>query len=96
MTNEAFSTQTCSCCKARTGPKGRAELNIRNWICEECSTEHDRDINAAKNILARGLVELAEEFSSAAEAKACETALNKTEKSVEAGHGLPVVGIPAL
>jgi IS605 OrfB family transposase len=96
VTNEAFSTQTCSCCKARTGPKGRAELNIRNWICEECSTEHDRDINAAKNILARGLVELAEEFSSAAQAKACETALNKTEKSVEAGHGLPVVGIPAL
>jgi putative transposase len=96
VTNEAHSTRTCSCCKAQTGPKGRVELNIRNWICEECSTEHDRDINAAKNILARGLVELAEEFSSAAQARACEAALNKTEKSVEAGHGLPVVGIPAL
>jgi hypothetical protein len=42
------------------------------------------------------LVELAEEFSSAAQARACEAALNKTEKSVEAGHGLPVVGILAL
>jgi putative transposase len=95
VTNDAFSTQTCSCCKARTGPKGRSGLNIRNWICEECSTEHDRDTNAAKNILARGLAELADEFSSAAEARACKAAL-KAEQSAEAGHGLPVVGILVL
>lgn len=54
--DEAFSTQSCSCCGsiAVSSPKGRAGLGIREWTCSECGAEHDRDINAAKNILAAG------------------------------------------
>ena len=57
--NEAYSTQTCSCCASRTGPKGVAGLGIREWQCEVCGTTHDRDINAAKNILVTGLLNVA-------------------------------------
>ncbi|WP_081642751.1 zinc ribbon domain-containing protein, partial [Aquaspirillum serpens] len=60
--NEAFSTQTCSCCGEipNSSPKGRASLRIREWICSNCGAVHDRDTNAAKNILAAGLRRLAE------------------------------------
>ena len=59
--NEAYSTQTCSCCGSRQdSPKGRAGLRIREWTCSECGTTHDRDVNAAMNILALGHERLAE------------------------------------
>jgi hypothetical protein len=57
--NEAYSTQTCSCCQSRTGPKGVAGLGIREWAGEECGAYHHRDINAAINILAVGRGRLA-------------------------------------
>ena len=57
--NESYTTQTCSCCGSRqNSPKGRTGLGIREWFCE-CGVTHDRDINAAKNILALGLERLA-------------------------------------
>ena len=51
--NEAFSTQTCSDCGSMpdSRPKGIAGLGIRSWICSVCGGVHDRDVNAAKNIL---------------------------------------------
>lgn len=54
--NEKYTTQTCSCCLEIPGdsPKGRAGLGIRAWSCALCGALHDRDVNAAKNILRLG------------------------------------------
>jgi transposase len=52
-----FTTQTCS----TTGmlpperPRGIAGLGLREWRCSACGEIHDRDVNAARNILALGL-----------------------------------------
>ena len=54
--SEKWSTQTCSECEtiSTASPKGRAGLNVREWICPNCGTSHNRDINAARNILRSG------------------------------------------
>ncbi len=57
--DETFSTQDCSVCAARSGPKGPKDLGIREWACPHCGTTHDRDRNAAMNILRRGRATLA-------------------------------------
>jgi putative transposase len=44
-------SQVCSTCGVKDGPK---PLAIRVWQCTRCGAVHDRDINAAKNILAAG------------------------------------------
>ena len=46
------SSKTCSACGHRLMD---LSLSTRNWRCPSCGTRHDRDINAAKNILAAGL-----------------------------------------
>ena len=56
--NESYSTQTCSQCASIEGPKGLSGLGIRQWACG-CGAVHDRDVNAARNIAARGHARLA-------------------------------------
>lgn len=55
--DESFTTQTCSSCGKLPPerPKGIAGLGIREWKCSFCGAIHDRDVNAAKNILVLGL-----------------------------------------
>lgn len=52
--NERYSTQSCSVCGARGGPSGPKGLRVRAWVCDSCGTLHDRDTNAALNILRSG------------------------------------------
>lgn len=60
--SEAMSTQTCSSCGCLppSRPKGIAGLGIREWQCSGCGLIHDRDVNAARNILRVGLDTLVE------------------------------------
>lgn len=51
VVNEAWTTQACSDCGSIGGPKGIAGLGMREWRCEDCGASHDRDVNAARNIL---------------------------------------------
>jgi putative transposase len=44
-------SQVCSACGVKDGPK---PLGVRQWTCPACGTVHDRDVNAARNILALG------------------------------------------
>lgn len=50
-----YTSQECSNCHHNSGKK---TLDIREWTCSNCGVHHDRDINAAKNILTKGLESL--------------------------------------
>ncbi len=54
--DERFTTQMCSCCGVipDSSPKGMGALGMRDWKCSNCGASHDRDVNAAQNILNLG------------------------------------------
>jgi putative transposase len=75
------SSKTCSDCKHVLDS---LPLDIREWVCPECGVVHDRDTNAARNILAEGL-----------SVKACGGSVRPVRAKarratpVEAGNSLP-------
>lgn len=56
IVSERWTSQMCSSCGVipDSSPKGMGALGIRQWECSGCGAIHDRDINAAINILAVG------------------------------------------
>ncbi len=49
------SSKTCSSCNHKLD---ELALNVRKWTCPKCGVDHDRDINAAQNIVAAGMLQL--------------------------------------
>jgi putative transposase len=48
---ERYTSRACSSCGSLTGPRGVNGLRVRRWTCVDCGESHDRDVNAARNIL---------------------------------------------
>lgn len=55
VVNERNTSRVCSSCGCASGPSGLRQLVVRQWVCSECGASHDRDVNAARNILTAGL-----------------------------------------
>ncbi len=51
VVSERNTSVTCSACGSPTGPRGVNGLIVRSWVCCDCGEWHDRDVNAARNIL---------------------------------------------
>lgn len=56
VVDEHYTSITCSLCGSLSGPRGVNGLTVRRWICADCGESHDRDVNAALNILRRAEV----------------------------------------
>jgi IS605 OrfB family transposase len=52
VVSERYTSAACSSCGSLSGPRGVNGIAVRRWMCSECGDSHDRDVNAARNILA--------------------------------------------
>src|SRR5690606_3114492 len=86
VVDEKYTTQTCSSCGSlpASRPRGIAGLGIREWTCVNCGAVHDRDVNAAKNIVQNYL-----HF-----AEGQPKAVVSQSSTLAVGHDRPAVGIP--
>lgn len=93
------SSQVCSACGFRDGPK---PLHVRQWTCGQCGAVHDRDHNAARNVLFEGrrIVAAGRAETPNASWSAGKTRTKVPAQRVEAGSprkGQPAqAGIPGL
>jgi putative transposase len=62
------SSKTCSACGHKLDD---LPLSVREWTCPDCGAIHDRDVNAARNLLAYGLAALSGSTASSAGCQAC-------------------------
>jgi putative transposase len=62
------SSKTCSACGTE---QEKMPLAIRQWTCPDCGSIHDRDVNAARNLLAHGLAAPSGSTASSAGCEAC-------------------------
>ncbi|POB11514.1 RNA-guided endonuclease TnpB family protein, partial [Sulfobacillus sp. hq2] len=62
------SSKICSVCAVK---QDKMPLAVRQWTCPDCGTIHDRDENAARNLLAYGLAALSGSTASSAGCEAC-------------------------
>lgn len=78
------SSKNCSNC----GAKNEKLASKTKWTCNNCGTDHDRDLNAAKNILAAGIAasDVLAEYTQGAEIK---SSVKKTAKKVSVDLSTP-------
>ena len=87
------SSKTCSACGHLLT---ELSLNTRTWQCPSCRTRHDRDINAAKNILAAGLAVAVGNPGDACGADVRHSGSSRVQSAVKQEPQPAKAGIPVL
>jgi len=86
------SSKTCGDCGCTVE---RLPLDVRHWTCPSCSVEHDRDINAARNILAAGLA-VAREGDVCGPGISQRVLRNAVQRGLKQKNSIAISGIPSL
>lgn len=87
------SSKTCSACGHLLT---HLKLSVRHWSCSDCGTRHDRDINAAKNILAAGLAVARDTSGDACGADVSRAGSSRAQSATKQEAQPVRVGIPRL
>ena len=87
------SSKTCSACGHLLA---ELSLSTRQWTCPSCGARHDRDVNAAKNILAAGLAVARGSPGDACGADVRHSGFSRVRSAVKQEPRLVTAGIPVL